>query len=160
MPSTESIYIPLSLSLAVSESRCNYQIFSVAVIIIIIPAGLPTPLSMSSTTALPPPQPNYLSSPAVLQASPTHISNQVTVFDMMADPRQTITTIEAFVMADPSCVNSVSPQMGWTPLHDATRTADTRLIRFFLDHGAWIEARGHAGETPLMVACEVIASYS
>lgn len=109
-----------------------------------------------SSAAILPPQPISPSPGVFLQATPTHTDHQPTIFDLLGDPRQTIKSIEAFVLACPSCVTSVSPHMGWTPLHDAARKADTKLIRFFLDQGAVLEAQGHVGETPLMVACEVI----
>ena len=95
--------------------------------------------------------------PAVLEATPSNpnLSNAPTIFDILLDPRQNVESIEAFILADPSSVRTASPQSGCSPLHEAARRADTRLIRFFLDQGAEVDARGNAGETPLMTACEV-----
>jgi len=95
--------------------------------------------------------------PALLETTPSNanLSNAPTIFDMLLDPRQNVESIEAFVLADPSCVRAASPQNGCSPLHEAARRADTRLIQFFLDQGAEVDARGSAGETPLMTACEV-----
>lgn len=95
--------------------------------------------------------------PAMLEATPTDVGISIrTIFDVMADPRQSVANIETFVMADPSCVRSVCSQNGCSPLHEAARRADTRLIMFFLAQGAEVDARGNAGETPLMTACEVM----
>ncbi len=95
--------------------------------------------------------------PALLEATPssTALSNLPSIFDIMMDPRQSLDDIESYVLADPSCVKSAHPQSGCSPLHEAARRADTRLIRFFLDQGAEIDARSSSGETPLMTASEV-----
>jgi len=42
---------------------------------------------------------------------------------------------------------------GWTLLHLAAMAGNEPMTRFFLDHGANIEARSERGETPLFMAC-------
>ena len=111
--------------------------------------------SASNLPQIQPANPSFNpSSAALLQASCTEV--EPTIFRMLRDPSQTIATIQPFVVANPTCVHTVSSQTGWTSLHHLARRADTTLIRFFLDQGAELDAQGHVGETPLMVACEVI----
>lgn len=98
-----------------------------------------------------------LSSPATLQTTPSQdiISNESMIFDVLSDPRKEISEIESFVQADPLCLGAISAQSGYTPLHEAARRGDSQLIRFFVENGAVVEVKGHLGETPFFMACNV-----
>ena len=92
--------------------------------------------------------------PAMLHTLDTEDANKTMIFDVMNDPRKQIADIEAFVSSDPSCLGGVDGH-GHTPLHEAARRGSSRLIRFFVRHGANLEVRGHLGETPFLLACDV-----
>ena len=40
----------------------------------------------------------------------------------------------------------------FVPLHEAVWSGDSIMVRLFLKHGANVEARDHAGLTPLLLA--------
>ena len=95
------------------------------------------------------------SPPAMIHATSTQDLNQTAIFDVLSDPRKTVSEIETFVLASPSCLGAVNAQTGLTPLHEAARRGDSKLIRFFVNNGAVVEVRGHTGETPFLMACAV-----
>ena len=95
------------------------------------------------------------SPPAMIHATSTQDMHQTAIFEILSDSRKSIADIESFVRANPSCLGAVNAQNGLTPLHEAARRGDSRLIRFFVNNGAVVEVKGHAGETPLLMACDV-----
>ena len=94
----------------------------------------------------------------MLHALDTEDVNKTMIFDVMNDPRKQIAEIESFVSADPSSLGAVN-EYGHTPLHEAARRGSSRLIRFFIRHGANLEVRDQQGGTPFLLACEVSCYY-
>lgn len=95
-------------------------------------------------------------SPAKIATTRSHeVVDQMAIFDLLSDPRQTIPDIESFVLSNPTCLMSINIGNGCTPLHEAARRGNSRLVRSFIDNGAILEVRGHQGETPFLVACDV-----
>lgn len=95
-------------------------------------------------------------SPAKIKATSSHeVVDQMAIFDLLMDTRKSIPEIESFVLSNPSCLLSIHISNGCTPLHEAARRGSSRLLRFFVDNGATLEVRGHQGETPFLVACDV-----
>ena len=76
------------------------------------------------------------------------------------DPKISVSDIESMILADPSCVGSIHPNNGYTPLHAAVRRAHIGMIKMILSHGGDIEAKANEGETPLIVACQVCVQYN
>ena len=101
-------------------------------------------------------------SPAKLLATPTHsqLGDQMVIFDILRDPRKSVSDIESFVLADPTCLGAVNDENGCTPLHEAARRGNSQLIRCFVNNGATVEVRGHLGETPFLLACDVSVSHA
>lgn len=46
------------------------------------------------------------------------------------------------------------PDCGWTPLHQAVRKGDERMVKALIDAGVDISARGNSARTALHLACE------
>lgn len=91
----------------------------------------------------------------MLHATSTQDMSQAAIFEVLSNPSKTVPEIETYVSANPSCLGGVDEHTGLTPLHEAARRGDSRLIRFFVNHGAVVEVRGHMGETPFLMACDV-----
>lgn len=112
--------------------------------------------SSSSPSTSTPQMAKMSASPAKIEATPTHeVVDPMAIFDVLSDPRKTIPDIESFVLSNPSCLGAISIGNGCTPLHEAARRGNSRLIQFFVDSGAVLEVRGNSGETPFLVACDV-----
>jgi ankyrin repeat protein len=95
-------------------------------------------------------------SPATINATPSHvIEDPMAIFDLLSDPTKQLSDVETFVLSNPSCLMSINIGNGCTPLHEAARRGSSRLLRFFVDNGATLEARGNNGETAFLVACDV-----
>ncbi len=102
-------------------------------------------------SSLPPQLEEQLPSPALLHT----VALQDEIFDILSDPRRGLSDVEEHVRSDVACLAAVNTLNGFTPLHEAARRGDSRLIRFFVNNGADVEIGGHNGETPILVACEV-----
>ena len=86
---------------------------------------------------------------------PSDPSTLPAIHTAVYDPTVTVQGVEAMVISDPVCLNTVDPQSGYTPLHAGTRRSHTGLIKMLVHRGAIIEATATNGETPLIVACQV-----
>ena len=98
------------------------------------------------------------SSPALIQATTSHVTSHACIFDVMNDLCQSA-ALENLVQADPSSLGAVNVENGRTPLHTVASRGDSRLIRFFVENGAKVEVRDHMGETPFLLACQVCCKH-
>ena len=93
--------------------------------------------------------------PTIETTLPSETSTLPAIHTAVYDPTLTVEGVEAMVVSDPLCLNTLDPQSGYTPLHAAVRRSHTGLIKMLVHHGAIVEAAAANGETPLIVACQV-----
>ena len=78
------------------------------------------------------------------------------IHDAILQPQLNLATVEKVINANPSSLRAVNVVTGLTPLQAAARRSHSRLIRFLVSKGATLEDKGQNGETPFLMACQVL----
>ena len=76
------------------------------------------------------------------------------------DPKLDLDRIRALIAADCSHAAAVNRQNGYSPLHAAARRGDPALTKVLIDSGCFLDARATNGQTPFLIACQVLYADS